>query len=69
MPRPTVRLGLLLAVPLLLAACASPCDRIDEDFRQLNADVIRNPAIVTDGTYVRRFQDLAAESVEHQCLR
>ncbi|WP_114391958.1 hypothetical protein [Oleisolibacter albus] len=51
-----------------LAACAGPCDRIRDDMRTLNADTIRDPAMVNDGRYLARFQDLAARSVEHSCL-
>ncbi|QJE72815.1 hypothetical protein HHL28_06680 [Aerophototrophica crusticola] len=65
MPR---RLPLALIGLLALGACASPCDRIKEDMRQLNADTIRNPGIALDGTYMSRFQELAAQSVEHRCL-
>ncbi len=59
---------LLLLLPLLLAACAGPCGRIDRELRQLNADTIRNPAIAADGRYLSQFQELAAQSVEHGCL-
>lgn len=63
-PRPLLALTCLLA----LGACASPCDRIKEEMRQLNADTIRNPGIALDGTYMTRFQELAAQSVENRCL-
>ncbi|OYQ33515.1 hypothetical protein CHU95_14055 [Niveispirillum lacus] len=60
------------AVPLLflllLAGCASPCQRIGAELRQLNADAIREPAMVGDGRYIARFQELAAQSVERNCL-
>ena len=67
--RMTFRLPVLLGMLLALAACASPCDRISNDMRQLNADMIRDPAIIADGRYAERFQELAAQSVEHSCLR
>jgi len=59
---------LILSLPLLLAACMSPCERIEADMRKLNADVIRNPAIVMDGSYVTKMQDLAARGIENRCL-
>jgi len=60
---------LLLLVPLLLlSACASPCQRIDNELRQLNADTIRDPGMASDGRYLSRFQELAAQSVEKGCL-
>lgn len=61
----------LLFMPLLLpllAGCASPCQRIEDELRQLNADTIRDPAIAGDGRYLARFQELAAQSVEKGCL-
>lgn len=58
-----------LAVLLLLGGCAGPCERIDRDLTRLNAEMIRNPAILTDGSYAKAFQELAAQSVEHECLR
>jgi len=57
-----------LAVLGLLAACASPCDAIRADMRRLNAEAIRDPGIALDGRYLKRFQELAARSVEHECL-
>lgn len=59
---------LVLSLPLLLAACMSPCERIEADMRKLNADVIRNPTIVLDGSYITKMQDLAARGVENRCL-
>jgi hypothetical protein len=61
---------LLLLVPLLLmlSACASPCQRIDNELRQLNADTIRDPGMASDGRYLSHFQELAAQSVEKGCL-
>lgn len=53
---------------VLLSACASPCQRIDNELRQLNADTIRDPAMASDGRYLSRFQELAAQSVEKGCL-
>ncbi len=58
---------LLLPALLALAACASPCQRIDRDMRQLNADAIRDPAMVVDGRYLTRFQDLTAQRIENEC--
>ncbi|MFV3077161.1 hypothetical protein [Niveispirillum fermenti] len=62
--------ALLLLVPLSLAmsGCASPCDRINAEMRQLNADTIRDPTMAGDGRYLSRFQELAAQSVERGCL-
>lgn len=60
----------LLPLPFLLlalAACASPCQRIDGDMRQLAADAVRDPAMVLDGRYVARFQDLTAQRIENEC--
>lgn len=57
-----------LLLPFLLAGCASPCQRIDAELRQLNADTIRDPAMAGDGRYLARFQELAAQSVERGCL-
>lgn len=65
MPRISPILALSLLLPL--AACASPCDRIDRDFRQLNADAVREPAMVVDGRYIARFQELTAQRIEYQC--
>lgn len=62
------RLLPLLPFLLLLTACASPCQRIDDELRQLNADTIRDPAMAGDGRYMSRFQELAARSVEKGCL-
>lgn len=61
---------LLLLVPLslVLSGCASPCDRINAEMRQLNADTIRDPTMAADGRYLSRFQELAAQSVERGCL-
>lgn len=59
---------LALLLPFLLAGCASPCQRIDDELRQLNADTIRDPAMAGDGRYIARFQELAAQSVEKGCL-
>lgn len=60
---------LVLGVALLgLGACTSPCDRINSQMRQLNADTIRDPNIAMDGRYLAQFQELAAQSVEHGCL-
>lgn len=59
----------LIGASLLFAGgCTSPCDRIDAEIRQLNADTIRDPAIAGDGRYISRFQELAAQSVENGCL-
>ncbi|HYE51611.1 MAG TPA: hypothetical protein VEB20_18585 [Azospirillaceae bacterium] len=58
----------MLILPAALAACASPCERIEDDFRQLNADAIRRPGLLMDGTYLDEFRDLAARSVENRCL-
>lgn len=58
-----------LAGVLLLSACASPCERINADLRTLNAEMIRNPGILTSGKYASEFQELAARSVEHSCLQ
>lgn len=70
MSTPALRLLSLspLLLPLLLGACAGPCARIDRELQQLNADTIRDPAIAADGRYLARFQELAAQSVEHGCL-
>lgn len=60
----------LLPLPFLLlglTACASPCQRIDTDMRQLAADAVRDPAMVLDGRYLTRFQDLTAERIENEC--
>lgn len=62
-----VRTAILLTGLAFLAACASPCQRIDGEFRQLNADVVRNPAIALDGRYIARFQELTAQRIENQC--
>ncbi|MBJ7415077.1 MAG: hypothetical protein JHC88_06395 [Niveispirillum sp.] len=62
------RLLPLAPLVVLLSACASPCQRIDNDLRQLNADTIRDPAMASDGRYLSRFQELAAQSVEKGCL-
>lgn len=62
------RLLPLLPLLLMLSACASPCQRIDNELRQLNADTIRDPAMASDGRYLNRFQELAAQSVEKGCL-
>jgi hypothetical protein len=59
---------LLLGALLGLGACTSPCDRINAQMRQLNADTIRDPNIAVDGRYLSQFQELAAQSVEHGCL-
>ena len=60
---------LLTGAALLFAGgCASPCERIDVEIRQLNADTIRDPTIAGDGRYISRFQELAAQSVENGCL-
>jgi outer membrane lipopolysaccharide assembly protein LptE/RlpB len=59
---------LLLAALLGLGACTSPCDRINAQMRQLNADTIRDPNIAVDGRYLSEFQELAAQSVERGCL-
>ncbi|MFV3129128.1 hypothetical protein [Niveispirillum sp. KHB5.9] len=58
----------LLLLPPVLSGCASPCQRIDDEMRQLNADTIRDPAMAGDGRYLARFQELAAQSVEKGCL-
>lgn len=60
--------GILFSAVLLLGACTSPCDRINTQMRQLNADTIRDPNIAVDGRYLSQFQELAAQSVEHGCL-
>lgn len=60
--------GLSLLLLASVAGCASPCSRIEGELRQLNANVIRDPATATDGRYLSRFQELAAQSVEHGCL-
>lgn len=62
-----VLLPLLLLSPIL-SGCASPCQRIDDEIRQLNADTIRDPTMAGDGRYLARFQELAAQSVERGCL-
>ncbi|AUN29149.1 hypothetical protein IP70_02080 [alpha proteobacterium AAP38] len=62
------RLLPLAPLLVLLSACASPCQRIDNELRQLNADTIRDPAMASDGRYLSRFQELAAQSVEKGCL-
>ncbi len=59
---------ILGAALLGLGACTSPCDRINGQMRQLNADTIRDPNIAVDGRYLAQFQELAAQSVEHGCL-
>ncbi|ACI98397.1 hypothetical protein [Rhodospirillum centenum] len=63
-----IRAALSLAALVVLAACASPCDRVRDDMRQLNADTVRDPAMLTDGRYLKRFQDLTAEGIEHSCF-
>lgn len=63
-----VRAALSLAALALLTACASPCDRIRDNLRQLNADTVRDPAMLTDGRYLTRFQDLTAQGIEHSCF-
>jgi hypothetical protein len=65
---PSWRLILLVPLLLTLSACASPCQRIDNELRQLNADTIRDPGMASDGRYLSRFQELAAQSVEKGCL-
>jgi hypothetical protein len=69
-PRRSALLRPLLLLPAiaLLSACATPCERIDADMRQLNADVIRYPSMGGDGRYLSRFQELAAQAVERGCL-
>lgn len=69
MPRGRCRCLLLLMAAALLPGCAlNPCDRIRADFRQLNADALRDPAMVADGRYGAAFRELGARSVEHGCL-
>lgn len=63
-----VRAALSSAALLVLAACASPCDRVRDDMRQLNADTVRDPAMLTDGRYLARFQELTAQGIEHSCF-
>lgn len=65
----TLRPAIVLLSLLALSACASPCDQIRADMRQLNANTIREPTMVLDGRYMTKFQDLAARSVEHSCLQ
>lgn len=63
-----LRISLLLLPAFFLSACASPCQRIDDELRQLNADAIRDPVRAADGRYLAQFQELAAQSVEKGCL-
>jgi hypothetical protein len=51
-----------------LTACASPCERVDSDLRNLTAAMIRDPAMLADGRYDRGFRELAARKVEHGCF-
>lgn len=68
---PNVRRLFLLsqAAPLMfLSACASPCERIEGELRQLNADAIHDPSMAADGRYLDRFRELGAQAVEKNCL-